>query len=75
VLSNFRIETYVEHFENIYVEMLRNPNRCPGWLSIGSLRSISRMLFKGAGVFLRNLAAPLCSKPSSCVQFTGTGRS
>ena len=74
VLSNFRIETYVEQFEDIYVELLRDPGNRLGWFTNGSLGSLSRMLGKGAGVFLRNLAASLRARPSSCSQLTGTGR-
>jgi glycosyltransferase involved in cell wall biosynthesis len=75
VLSKFNIEAYVEHFEAIYVEMLRDPGSRLGWFSNGSLRSLWRTLCKGAGVFLRNLAASLRARPSPCGRLTETGRS
>jgi glycosyltransferase involved in cell wall biosynthesis len=75
VLLNFNIGIYVEHFEDIYVELLSDPSARLGWFSNGSLRSLSRMLFNGVGVFLRNLEASLRARPSSCGRLTETGRS
>jgi len=75
VLSNFRIETYVEHFEDIYVDLLCDSSDRLGWFSNRSLRSLSRMLFKGGRVSLSYLATSIRAKPLSYGKLTGTGRS
>jgi glycosyltransferase involved in cell wall biosynthesis len=75
VLTNFNIETYVSHFEDIYLELFRDRSRHLGFLSNGSLRSLSRMLIRGVRIYLRNLTATGSARPGSCRQLTRLTRS
>ncbi len=75
VFERFRIETYVERFEALYLELHRDEKRHLRWHSNLSPRSLLRMMAGAAAVSLRKFGAGAAISRASRAPLPGMTRS